>query len=83
MDIVNEHYAGEICPKTGMYGQYSDSTGVYAGQQYDKYVEKGKRFQPSLNNHNFQQQSGGSVTWGLKTPFSPKIAPTNRTSPKR
>ena len=50
------YYSGEICPKTATYGQYSDRTGQYAGASYDRYVEKGERFPPSLNNHHFREK---------------------------
>ena len=50
------YYSGEICPKTATYGQYSDRTGEYAGTNYDRYVESGERFPPSLNNHHFREK---------------------------
>ncbi len=49
-------YSGETCPKTATYGQYSDRTGDYAGAAYDRYVQKGERFPPSLNNHHFREK---------------------------
>ena len=51
-----KYYSGEICPKTATYGQYSDRTGDYAGKDYDRYVDKGERFPPSLNNHHFREK---------------------------
>ncbi len=58
MTIVTKKkfWAGEECPKTAWYGQYSDRTGVYAGPDHDKYVESGKRFPPSLNNHHYEEK---------------------------
>jgi len=50
------YYSGEICPKTATYGQYSDRTGAYAGSEFDRYVQKGERFPPSLNNHHFREK---------------------------
>jgi len=51
----NRRYSGEICSKTATYGQFSDRTDQYAGASYDRYVEKGERFPPSLNNHHFRE----------------------------
>lgn len=50
----NKHYSGETCGKTGTYGQWSDSSGTYAGTAYDRHVHAGDRFPPSLNNHHFR-----------------------------
>lgn len=49
-------YSGETSPKSATYGQYSDRTGEYAGLSYDRYVDKGERFPPSLNNHHFREK---------------------------
>ena len=49
-------YSGQICPKTATYGQYSDRTNEYAGASYDRKVDCGERFPPSLNNHYFAQK---------------------------
>ena len=56
LDFKNDdrHYSGEICKKTGLYGQYSDSSGAYAGSAYDRHVRQGDRFPPSLNNRHFR-----------------------------
>lgn len=51
-----KYYSGEVCPKTANYGQFSDRTGQYAGSAYDRWVEKGERFPPSLNNHHFREK---------------------------
>ena len=53
---TKKYYSGEICPKTAIYGQYSDRTGVYAGSTYDRRVAKGERFPPSLNNHHYREK---------------------------
>lgn len=50
------YYAGEVCPKSATYGQYSDRTGDYAGSSYDRYVRSGDRFPPSLNNHHYREK---------------------------
>ncbi len=50
------YWSGQTCPATGNYGQYNDATGAYAGSGHDKYVEKGKTFPPSLNNHHFTKK---------------------------
>jgi len=50
------YYSGEICPQTATYAQYSDRTGDYAGPSYDRSVDKGERFPPSLNNHHFRKK---------------------------
>lgn len=52
--VKKKYYSGEICPQTGTYGQYSDRTNEYAGRDYDRYVQRGERFPPSLNNHHFR-----------------------------
>ncbi len=53
---MSKYYSGQICPKTALYGQYSDRTGDYAGSSYDRRVDKGERFPPSLNNHHFREK---------------------------
>ena len=53
---MHKYYSGQVCPKTARYGQYSDRTGDYAGPSYDRNVEKGERFPPSLNNHHFREK---------------------------
>ena len=52
----SRYWSGQECPKTAVYGQYSDVTGAYAGTQYDRHVSKGDRFPPSLNNHHFSEK---------------------------
>lgn len=49
-------WSGQICPKTATYGQYRDTNNAYAGKDYDRYVQKGERFPPSLNNHHFEEK---------------------------
>lgn len=51
-----KYWAGQTCPATGTYGQHNDATGVYAGSTHDKYVERGKTFPPSLNNHHYEKK---------------------------
>lgn len=51
-----KYWSGETCPNSATYGQYSDPTNTYAGSQYDRYVERGKNFPPSLNNHHFEEK---------------------------
>lgn len=51
-----KYWAGQVCPNTATYGQHSDVTNAYAGSQYDKYVQKGERFPPSLNNHHYEEK---------------------------
>ena len=53
---TKKYYAGETSPKTAVYGQFSDRTGAYAGSSYDRRVEKGERFPPSLNNHHYREK---------------------------
>lgn len=50
----NHHYSGQICQQTGLYGQYSDATGIYAGAEHDRHVQKGSPFPPSINNHHWR-----------------------------
>ena len=50
---MSKHYSGQTCAQTGNYGQYSDATNKYAGSAYDRHVDKGAKFPPSLNNHYF------------------------------
>lgn len=50
------YYAGEICPKTAVYGQFSDRTGAYAGSTSDRRVDRGERFPPSINNHHYREK---------------------------
>ncbi|SFD64364.1 hypothetical protein [Paracidovorax konjaci] len=49
-------YSGQECPKTAKYGQYSDRTDQYSGAEYDRNVDKGEKFPPSLNNHHFREK---------------------------
>lgn len=50
-------WSGQECPKTGSYGQYRDTPdNTYAGSSYDRYVQKGDRFPPSLNNHHSEEK---------------------------
>ncbi len=51
--MAKKFWSGEICPTKGIYGQYRDTNGAYAGTQHDRKVEKGSRFPPSQNNHHF------------------------------
>jgi hypothetical protein len=51
---MSNHWSGQVCEKTGNYGQYNDATNVYAGPTSDRHVTKGDRFPPSLNNHHFK-----------------------------
>lgn len=53
---MSKGWSGQICPKTATYGQFRDSTGEYAGTAYDRRVDKGERFPPSLNNHHFEEK---------------------------
>ena len=52
----SKYWSGQICPKTSSYGQYRDTDNAYAGSQHDRYVQKGERFPPSLNNHHFEEK---------------------------
>ncbi|MFP1921851.1 hypothetical protein [Lonsdalea quercina] len=52
-----KHWSGQTCPKTANYGQYHDTDNSYAGSDYDRYVNKGDHFQPSKNNHHYQEKS--------------------------
>lgn len=54
--MAQKYYSGEECPKTATYGQWSDRTSEYAGVEFDRYVEKDKRFPPSQNNHHFREK---------------------------
>ncbi len=49
-----KYWAGQRCKKTGLYGQHSDVDSKYAGLMFDRFVEIGEKFPPSLNNHHFQ-----------------------------
>ncbi len=53
---MSKHWSGQTCTETGTYGQYRDTDNGYAGSEYDRYVEKGKTFPPSLNNHHFKKK---------------------------
>jgi hypothetical protein len=52
----SKYWSGQECPKTATYGQYSDPTNSYAGVTYDRHVQKGEHFPPSLNNHHFEEK---------------------------
>jgi hypothetical protein len=54
---MEKHWSGQICPKSGTYGQYNDATGAYAGTTYDKMVDAGEKFPPSQNNHHYKLKS--------------------------
>lgn len=54
--MAGKHWAGQICPETGTYGQYHDTNNAYAGAAHDKRVSKGERFPPSLNNYHYQKK---------------------------
>lgn len=49
-------WSGQTCPKTATYGQYRDTDNSYAGAANDRFVERGERFPPSLNNHHFTEK---------------------------
>ena len=49
-----KHWSGQVCPKSGIYGQYSDVDGKYAGTLFDKRVKEGDRFPPSKNNYHYK-----------------------------
>jgi len=53
---TKKYWSGQTCPKTAIYGQYRDTDNAYAGTTYDRRVEAGKAFPPSLNNHHFQEK---------------------------
>ncbi len=53
---MKKYWSGQTCEKTGTYGQYNDATGIYAGNQNDKHVQKGSTFPPCLNNHHFREK---------------------------
>lgn len=53
---TQKYWSGQECPQSATYGQYSDPDGKYAGTANDRYVEKGKKFPPSLNNHHFKKK---------------------------
>lgn len=52
-----EYYSGQVCPRSGTYGQYHDTDGAYYGERGDRYVEKGTRFPPSQNNYHWRLKS--------------------------
>ena len=54
---MGKYWAGQVCPKTGTYGQYHDTNDQYAGSQYDRHVNAGDRFPPSQNNHHYKLKS--------------------------
>lgn len=54
--MASKYWAGQECPKTATYGQYNDATNKYAGIEYDRKVDKGDRFPPSLNNHHYEEK---------------------------
>ena len=54
--MSGKFWSGQTCTSTGTYGQYSDVNNQYAGAQYDRHVEAGERFPPSLNNHHFEKK---------------------------
>lgn len=56
MSGKSKHWSGQECPKTATYGQHSDVNNAYAGTQFDRHVQKGERFPPSLNNHHFEEK---------------------------
>lgn len=50
-------WSGQVCPKSGTYGQYRDTyDNTYAGKEHDRYVYSGSTFPPSLNNHHFEEK---------------------------
>ncbi len=55
-NMSGKFWSGHESPKTATYGQYSDVDNAYAGDTHDKYVEKEKKFPPSLNNHHFKEK---------------------------
>jgi hypothetical protein len=56
MSSKPKYWSGQECQKTARYGQYSDVNDAYAGALYDRDVQRGDRFPPSLNNHHFQEK---------------------------
>jgi hypothetical protein len=53
---MSNHWSGQICTETGTYGQYHDTNNAYAGSEYDRHVESGDKFPPSLNNYHFKKK---------------------------
>lgn len=51
---MSKHWSGQTCQQTGNYGQYHDTNGAYAGSGYDRHVQRGEKFPPSLNNYHFK-----------------------------
>jgi hypothetical protein len=49
-----KYYSGQNCPTAGLYGQYHDTNGQYAGAEHDRRVGAGSNFPPSLNNYHFK-----------------------------
>lgn len=57
MSSKQKYWSGQECPKTATYGQYRDTNdNTYAGSGYDRHVQRGERFPPSLNNHHFEEK---------------------------
>lgn len=54
--LKTSYWSGQTCPKTANYGQYRDTDRAYAGSTYDRFVQKGDTFPPSLNNHHFEEK---------------------------
>jgi hypothetical protein len=54
--MAAKYWSGQVCPKTGNYGQYHDTNNQYAGSSHDRHVVKDERFPPSLNNYHFEEK---------------------------
>ena len=54
--MAAKYWSGQNCPETGTYGQYRDTNNEYAGTTYDRKVDKGENFPPSLNNHHYEKK---------------------------
>lgn len=59
--LLERFYSGQKCPKEGRYLERSDLTLVTTGNSV--YVETGKKFPPSKNNHHFVFVSADDVNY--------------------
>ncbi len=56
--VGQKFWAGDPCPKTAVYGQYSDHDHSYAGPQADRTITKGRLFPASRRGYHFEEKEG-------------------------
>ena len=59
--VGQKFWAGDPCPKTAVYGQYSDHDHSYAGPQADRVITQGRLFPACLRGYHFEEMPAPSA----------------------